>query len=141
MYYAHSGTSIALLTDGEVLAYGNHFACYAAQVYNPSANTWSRTLGQCYTGISVGPLVPLGTGKVLLAGGSIIYSGRSSPVSRADLYDPSTNGWLGTGSLNQAGSGHTLTRLLSGQALATGGFAKDSSGTIIFLASAELYAP
>ena len=32
MYYAHSGNSAALLPNGNVLAYGNHFACYAAQI-------------------------------------------------------------------------------------------------------------
>jgi hypothetical protein len=141
MYYAHSGTSVALLANGEVLAYGNHFACYAGQVFSPITNAWTRTLGQCGTGISVGPLALLGTGKVLLAGGSIIYSGKASPVSHADLYDPSTNTWVATGFLNQARSGHTLTRLPNGQALAAGGFFKDSSGTITFLTSAELYTP
>ena len=141
MYYAHSGDAAALLPNGNVLAYGNHFPCYAGQFFNPSANTWSRTMGQCYTGISVGPLALLGTGKILLAGGSIIYSGKSSPVAHADLYDPSTNSWVGTGLLNQARSGHTLTRLLNGQALAAGGFSKNSSGTTTFLTSSELFTP
>jgi N-acetylneuraminic acid mutarotase len=141
LYYAHSSSSIALLANGEVLAYGNHFACYAAQIYNPAANTWARTIGQCGTGISFGPLALLATGKVLLAGGSIIYSGKATVVSNADLYDPSTNGWLATGRLNQARISHTLTRLSNSQALAAGGSSKDSSGATIFLTSAELYAP
>ena len=143
MYYAHSGdsSSIALLANGEVLAYGNHFACYAAPVYNPSTNTWSRTTGQCYTGISVGPLALLTTGKLLLAGGSIIYSGKASPVAHADLYDTSTNSWVSTGLLNQARSGHILTRLVNGQVLAAGGFSKNATGTTTFLSSSELYTP
>jgi hypothetical protein len=98
-------------------------------------------MGQCYTGISVGPLALLGTGKVLLAGGSIVYSGKSTSVANADLYDPSTNTWLGTGALNQARATHTLTRLLSGKVLAAGGFAQIGGGTHTFLTSAELYAP
>jgi N-acetylneuraminic acid mutarotase len=141
LYYAHSGNSIAALANGEVLAYGNHFACYAAQIYNPTANTWSRTTGQCGTGISFGPLAPLATGKALLAGGSIICSGKATEVPNADLYDPSTNGWLSTGRLNQARLGHTLTRLLNGQVLAAGGSSKDSSGATTYLTSAELYTP
>jgi N-acetylneuraminic acid mutarotase len=140
MYYAHSGDAVALLPNGNVLAYGNHFACYAGQFFNPNTNTWSRTVGQCGTGISFGPVALLGTGKALLAGGSIIYSGKSSTVTHADLYDPSGNNWTATGALNQARSSHTLIRLQNGQALAAGGFTKNSTGTT-FLTSAELYTP
>jgi hypothetical protein len=141
MYYAHSGDAAVLLPNGDVLAYGNHFPCYAGQFFNPSANTWSRTTGQCYTGISVGPLALLGTGKVLLAGGSIIYSGKSTSVAHAHLYDPSTNTWLGTAALNQARAAHTLTRLPTGRVLAVGGFVEVAGGTATFLSSAEVYAP
>ena len=140
MYYAHSGDAVALLPNGNVLAYGNHFACYAGQFFNPSTNSWSRTMGQCGTGISVGPLTLLGNGKALLAGGTIIYSGKSTVVARANLYDPSSNTWAITGALNQARSAHTLVRLLNGQALAAGGFTKNTTGST-FLTSAELYTP
>ena len=140
MYYAHSGTSVALLANGDVIAYGNHFACYAGQFFTPSTNAWSRTTGQCGTSISLGPLALLGTGKVILAGGSIIYGGKATQVARADLYDPATNAWAGTGSLNQARSGHTLTRLFSGKVLAAGGFFKESGATT-YLTTSELYTP
>jgi hypothetical protein len=130
MYYTF-GTSrlaTALLTNGDLLVYGNHFACYASEFYNPTANTWSRTNGTCGTAVSYGPLTLLGTGKALLGGGFVIYSGKSFPSANSFLYDPSTNSWTGTGKLNQAGS-HTLTRLSNGQVLAVGG------------ADAELYTP
>jgi N-acetylneuraminic acid mutarotase len=139
MYYAHSGDAVVLLPNGNVLAYGNHFACYADQSFNPSTNTWSRTIGQCGTGISIGPLTLLGNGKALLAGGVIIY-GKSTTVTHANLYDPISNSWAATGALNQGRAGHTLTRLLNGQALAAGGFTKNSTGSILLL-SAELYTP
>jgi N-acetylneuraminic acid mutarotase len=140
MYYAHSSDAVVLLPNGNVLAYGNHFACYAGQSFNPSTNTWSRTMNQCGTGISFGSLTLLGNGKALLAGGVIIYSGKASTVTHANLYDPISNNWAATGALNQARSNHTLTRLLNGQALAAGGFTKNSTGSI-FLGSAELYTP
>jgi N-acetylneuraminic acid mutarotase len=141
MYYAHSGDAAVLLPNGDVLAYGNHFACYAGQFFNPSTNTWSRTSGQCGTGISFGPLALLATGKVLLAGGSIIYSGKATSVTHADLYDSSTNTWVATGFLNQARTGHTLTRLANGQSLAAGGDVRVSSGPATYLAGAEIYTP
>jgi len=129
LYYGSStGISTALLANGDVLIYGNKFSCYAGQIYNPSANTWTRTIGQCGNSISHGPLTLLGTGKVLLAGASIQYSGKSFPTANCRLYDPTTNSWSVTGSLLQSAT-HSATRLLNGQVLAVGG------------ADAELYTP
>jgi Galactose oxidase, central domain/Kelch motif len=120
MYYSHTGVSTALLPNGDVLVYGNKFSCYAGEFYNPFNNTWARTLGQCGNAISHGPLTLLGSGKVLLAGGSVQYSGKSFPTANCRLYDPATNSWIVTGSLLQSG-GHSTTRLLNGQVLAVGG--------------------
>ncbi len=128
MYYSHAGVSTALLTNGNMLVYGNKFSCYAAEFYNPSTNIWARTQGQCGNAISFGPLALLGNGKVLLAGGVVVYSGKSFPTANCDLYDPSTNGWSATGSLKQSVR-HSATRLLNGQVLAVGG------------SDAELYTP
>jgi hypothetical protein len=65
-------------------------------------------------------LALLGSGKVLLAGGVVVYSGKSFPTANCDLYDPWTNRWSVTGSLMQSVR-HTATRLLNGQVLAVGG--------------------
>jgi N-acetylneuraminic acid mutarotase len=120
LYYSLSNGSAVRLGNGNVLAYGNKFSCYAAQFYSPSTNTWARTTGQCGNNVSFGPLVLLGTGKVLLAGDLISYSGHTSPTSRCALYDPSTNSWAATGSLLQA-TLHTATLLSNGKVLAVGG--------------------
>jgi hypothetical protein len=117
-----------VLTNRNVLVYGNKFSCYAAQFYNPSTNTWARTIGQCGNNVSYGPLVPLSTGKVLPAGDEITYSGHTSPTARCALYDPSTNTWTPTGSLLQA-TRRTATLLSNGKVLSVGG------------SDAELYAP
>jgi hypothetical protein len=71
---------------------------------------------------------------------STIADGKANFVARADLYDPSSNTWAVTGALSQARSAHTLIELLNGQALAAGGFTKNSTGST-FLTSAELYTP
>ena len=56
LYYTGStSTSAALLSNGDVLLYGNTFACYAGQFYNPSTNTWARTQGQCYSKLALAP--------------------------------------------------------------------------------------
>ncbi len=133
MYFSgHTGVSTALLTNGNVLIYGNHLPSYSSEFYNPSTNTWYRTFGQNYGNISSGPLALLGSGKVLLAGGKPKYG---SATWASLLYDPSTNYWTLTGSLHQPRRAHTLTQLLNGQVLAAGG-----SFTAV-LVSAELYTP
>lgn len=129
LYYgASTGISATLLNNGTVLIYGNKFSCYAGQIYNPSANSWGRTLGQCGNAISRGPLTVLPNGKVLLAGAVVLYSGKAFPTANSRLYDPATNSWSVTGSLQQSVS-HTATRLPNGQVLAVGG------------PDAELYTP
>jgi N-acetylneuraminic acid mutarotase len=128
LYYSITGASAALLPNGDVLAYGNKFSCYAAQYFNPSTNTWARTSGQCGNDTSYGPLVLLPTGKVLLAGDEITYSGHTSPTARCALYDPSTNTWTTTGSLLQS-TRRTATLLPNGKVLSVGS------------SDAELYTP
>lgn len=120
LYYGITGGSATLLANGDVLAYGNKFSCYAAQFFNPSTNTWARTIAQCGNDVSYGPLVSLGNGKVLLAGDEITYSGHTSPTTRCALYDPSTNTWTPTGSLLQA-TRRTATLLPNGKVLSVGG--------------------
>ena len=129
LYYNFGASpTAALLPNGNVLMYGNHFSCYAAQFFDPSTNTWARTQFQCGNNVSFGPLVLLGTGKVLLSGDLITYSGHTSATTRCALYDPSTNSWTSTGSLLQAAR-RTATRLPNGKVLSVGG------------SDAELYTP
>jgi hypothetical protein len=65
MYYpSHTGIVAVLLTNGDVLVYGNHSPSYASEFYNPDSNAWAPTRGQSGTGISNGPLARLDNGKV-----------------------------------------------------------------------------
>jgi hypothetical protein len=127
-YSGGTGSTAVRVPGGDVLMYGNKFSCYAAQFYTPSSNTWARTQGQCGNNVSFGPLVLLATGKVLLAGDLITYSGHTSPTTRCALYDPATNSWIPTGSLLQA-SRRTATMLPNGKVLSVGS------------SDAELYTP
>jgi hypothetical protein len=74
-----------------------------------------------------GPLALLSTGKVLLAG------------TNSMLYDPSTNDWTMTGSMNQVRADHTLTLLLNGQALGAGWYIVTPDFETV--QTAELYTP
>jgi hypothetical protein len=68
----------------------------------------------------------------LLAGGGSKYG----VLISATLYNPSTNSWSFTGSLNTARVGHKAALLPNGLVLVCGG--GNSTST---LASAELYTP
>jgi hypothetical protein len=69
----------------------------------------------------------LANGKVLVAGGC----SASGCTAVSELYDPTTNSWSTTGSLNTARAGHTAVRLKTGKVLVI-----DGAG-----ASCELYDP
>src|SRR5215472_14282493 len=71
------------------------------------------------------------TGKVLIAGGSDLYS--TTWVS-AELYDPATQTFTATVDMTSPRQAHSATLLPNGKVLIVGGF--NSSGR---LASAELY--
>jgi hypothetical protein len=74
----------------------------------------------------------LPNGKVLVAGGSISWSNRTTS---AELYDPVADTWTTTGSLNTPRDEHTATLLPNGKVLVAGGF------NTFYLTGAELYDP
>jgi hypothetical protein len=77
----------------------------------------------------------LPNGKVLVAGGDHFPSG---PVSIAELYDPATGVWTGTGRAITGRENHTATLLSNGKVLVVGGRGGLSGRP---LSSAELYDP
>ncbi len=76
----------------------------------------------------------LPSGKVLVAGG---INGLNRSIASAEVYDPGTGTWASTGSMTSARFYHTATLLPSGKVLVAGGY--DSTGTLVPLASAEVY--
>ena len=78
--------------------------------------------------------VELKNGLILVAGGQ----DNTQALSECELYNPITNKWTVTGSLNQARYRHSLIALNDGRALAIGGLIDLNIGTT---ASCELYDP
>ena len=77
-------SSATLLADGTVLVVeSNGGATSAAQIYDPDSDLWWPA-GVTNDFRGYGAAVPLGNGKVLLAGGTDF----SSSTSSAELYDP-----------------------------------------------------
>lgn len=126
-----------VLTSGKVLVPGGMGAggtvLAAAELYDPTTGTWSAA-GSLSVPRYGHTATLLSSGKVLVAGGCTA-SGCSSSTAVSELYDPASNSWSITGSLNMARRYHTAMRLKNGKVLAIGGW----SGTAT--TSCELYDP
>jgi hypothetical protein len=131
--YYHTAT---LLPSGKVLVAGGWGWDYlaSAEVYDPSAHTWTPTATAMNTARAIHTATLLPSGKVLVAGG---YNSNSGGLNSAEVYDPSANTWATVASLNSARYYHTATLLPSGKVLVAGGRARGGSS----LNSAELYDP
>lgn len=121
-------TAAALLDDGTVLITSEP----AAEVYDPVANTFHVTGGMVAideggflgrpTQIDGRTATLMTNGKVLAAGGDPAYVDTSDfPLSRAEVYDPSTGTFASTGSMRTARESHSATLLPDGTVLITGG--------------------
>ena len=125
-----------LLQNGEVLAAGgwNGGVTSGAELYNPTTGSWSSA-GNMTSPRTNHIAVLLPNGKVLVAGGEPVDGGFPHTAT-AELYDPVTNTWTPTGSLNIGRSLFTGVLLPNGKVLVAGG-CTDTGGT----ATAELYDP
>jgi len=82
--------------------------------------------------------IRLRDGRVLICGGTA--TGQVGGVlSSAELYDPASRAFIGTGSMTAPRAGQTITLLLDGRVLLTGGV--QNAGFRSELASAEIYDP
>lgn len=109
-------------------------------VTTASANSWVAT-GSMNDARDGHTATLLNNGKVLVVGGTKRMSDNSySTLGTCELYDPVTEKWTATGSLNvdNIRSYHTATLLPNGKVLVTGGFV-ESTQTI--LATCALYDP
>jgi hypothetical protein len=120
-HYSHTAT---LLRDGKVLIAGggdtvNYFATDAVEVYDPATGTWSLT-GGLNDGRLGHTATLLANGKVLVAGGApnVEYDGG---LSSAELYDPATQTWGTTSSLNTWRVDYAAVLLPNGDVLVAGG--------------------
>jgi N-acetylneuraminic acid mutarotase len=157
MSQAREVHTATLLPNGQVLVAGGwavdmasypdiNYALTNSELYNPSTNSWSSTTS-LHDGRAQHTATLLPNGKVLVAGG-ISYedyynSGDFNALSSAELYDPDTETWTYTGSLNTARANHTATLLANGKVLVAGGYNTFNmlQKTCNNLNSAELYDP
>jgi len=140
-----TGHTATLLTDGRVLVAGgtcisNGAVCgflTSAELYDPISGNWTATgpLNDARGFRHTATLLP--DGNLLVAGG--VSSGNGGTLSSAELYDPITRTWNGTGWMSYRREGHTATLLPNGKVLVAGGW--DRSNGFFLNATAELYDP
>ena len=125
------------LTNGNVLVAGGigtgGVVLGTAELYNPATRTWSSA-GSLSVARFNHSATLLKSGKVLVTGGCTV-SDCSVETGVSELYDPATNTWSKTGSLNTARAYHHAVRLNDGRVLAIGG------STAAAMTSCELYHP
>lgn len=139
---ARADHAAVLLPSGKVLVVGGElrptqpFA--SAELYDPTSGTWTSA-GAMSTARGLGHTATLlEDGRVLVAGGfgRQEFGGARRPLASAELYEPTTNTWSGTGSLGVARGLHAAALLPTGRVLVSGG-----GGSGACFTSAELYDP
>jgi uncharacterized protein (TIGR03437 family) len=141
---SHTAT---LLANGKVLFAGGGFLTHdgigisfnptkTAQLYDPATGKWSLTGNLSETRIGHNATL-LQDGKVLVAGGCLdgdcmFY------LDSVELFDPNTETWSLTGTINTPRDGHTLTTLPNGNVLLSGGQGRPFPFT---LNTVEIYNP
>jgi WD40 repeat protein len=127
--------SAVLLASGQVLVVGGGVNALA-EVFDPlGGGTAGAVAATAPMGAARASFTAtrLASGKILIAGGS---NTSGTPLSTAEVFDPSTGAFVTTGAMSSARVRHAATLLPSGKVLVTGG--QGSAGTN---ASGEIYDP
>lgn len=135
----HESAGVLALPDGRVLVVGGHRVektwqlVGTVELYDAAADRWSTTAPMLEAREGIGALQLLPDGRVLLPG-------EHNTLTGAELFDPATETWSATGSLNVGRGSHVSALLDDGRVLVAGGIDWLDATTPCF-DSAELYDP
>lgn len=135
------------LANGQVFVSAGVENGYSHELYDPKTGTWF-TADSSHSSYEAHALAQLPNGTVLVAGGwqSSDQNGltRKRIGAVAEIYDPATNTWTLTDSLQIGRSLLSISTLKDGSLLAVGGFYLDTSGSrdrSLFSSVVERYDP
>lgn len=136
-YYGHSAVTLA---NDKVLVFGNWADTNVTDLYDPTTNSFTR-VGNMIRGRRGHATVRLQDGRVLAIGGRYFNStsGVDVTLNSVEVFDPSTETWSSTGSMNVAREEFAAVLLSNGKVLVVGGMRRAPGTT--HLASAEIYDP
>ncbi|MCI0799571.1 MAG: hypothetical protein J4O06_12405, partial [Chloroflexi bacterium] len=109
-----------VLADGNILITGGSNAPRCAEIYNADTGNFSR-VGELNAEHRRHSATLLSDGRVLIAGGDKFEVGGDVSQDIAEIFDPATETFTLTGSLNVHRNSHAATLLPSGQVLITSG--------------------
>jgi N-acetylneuraminic acid mutarotase len=132
----HTGS---VLSDGKVLIAGGvreeaYDYVMSAEIYDPSTGKWTGAAGLQYPRVSSTSSV-LSDGKVLLVGATLDSPLNGDSTDTAEFYDPSTDSWTLTSTLNNARQNQAASVLSNGKVLISGGYDEFCQSNV------ELYDP
>ena len=117
----------ALLANGNVLVTGGMPFQAAAEMFNPSTNSWSSAGTNLFTRDFLSATT-LPNGKVMIVGDN----------QTAEIYDPAYNTWTFGGALFYVGDYPTITKLLDGRVLVTSGNSTSANAAPIYDAGLQI---
>lgn len=154
MTVARAGHTATLLNNGKVLIAGGatdatEAATDTAELYDPATDTFTAASGPMTAARVAHTATLLQNGKVLIAGGDIIFYNNIQnttimSLASAEIFDPGTGVFTKTGNMTVPRESHTATLLDSGKVLIAGGSAGtlgNSSPAATLYATSETFDP
>lgn len=146
-----AGHTATLLRDGRVLVCGGSrdltdasralfSAVRSAEVYNPTTNRWSNTANMSRVRLGHAA-VELADGRVLVSGGATVSFIFPGVTNSAEIFNPQSNRWSGTGSMSYSGAAHSMLRLKDGRVLVVGGATLSGITNVIATNRCSIYNP
>lgn len=134
----YSSAKAITLPSGKVVVFGSSDYTNVTDVFDPNTNSFTR-VGNMNRGRHRFGAALLSNGKVLAIGGMYSSGATYYSIATVEIFDPVTETWSYTGSLNVARENPVVVVLNNGKVLVTGGMMRATGTT--YLASAEIYDP
>lgn len=143
MDVARAAFATTALHDGRILVAGGitvgGVPTTSAEIYDPATGRWTAT-----GSMTMAHIYPVATtlrdGRVLVAGGFSSIGSNNTPLSSAEMYNPTTGTWSPTGSMDVPRTLATIAPLPDGKVLVAGAYESGQNGPFP-LASAGVYDP
>jgi N-acetylneuraminic acid mutarotase len=116
------------LTDGTVLVVGGKGKKLTTEIYDPTADTWTK--------VGVTEIPHSDAEAIVLTDGTVLLTGGVGHRIAAEIYDPATGEWSRINDMNDTRYRHEMILLDDGKVLVIGG-----NGIEGLLAETELFTP
>ncbi len=133
------GAQAVTLQSGKVLVFGSGVTySKATDLYDPDTNLFTR-VGDMLQGRMKTAAIRLANGKVLAIGGAYHNGSNYVSLNSVEIFDPATETWSYTGSLNVAREEPLAVLLNDGRVLVIGGYRRAPGST--YINTVEIYDP